>query len=201
MKKILLGCLLLITACQTATPTPAPSLFPTTTLPPTPIPDTQTPEPTPTLEPTPTPLPRYFTHQFDSSLAGWVILQAGNDSFPISPRENSVFALKWIHNISCTSSGADYGRMFTRIQFTSASAPPPGLPLHEENGWFEYNVSVAHITCFGGKWLSVGIADYLPMLTVHRRIGQRRSATYWFNLNDKIGLPSTTILSRGCFAP
>ncbi len=92
MKKLLLiGCLVLITSClspsggQTATPTPEPSLFPTETLPPsspTPIPASPTPEPTLTPEPTPTPLPRLFTNDFNSSLAGWVILQAGNESVP-----------------------------------------------------------------------------------------------------------------------
>src|ERR1044071_9420634 len=90
MKKILLfGCIILITACQSATPTSVAPLFPTATVPPTPIPFTETPAPTPTLEPTPTPFPQFFTDEFDGSLAGWVILQAGNDAAPNIKNENS----------------------------------------------------------------------------------------------------------------
>src|SRR6266545_2976567 len=89
MKKLLIGCLILITACQQATPTPVAPLFPTETPPPTPIPITDTPAPTPTLEPSPTSFPQFFTNEFDSSLAGWAILQAGNDSAPNVNTENS----------------------------------------------------------------------------------------------------------------
>src|SRR5436190_24048025 len=93
MKKLfLLGCFLLITACTpAATPTPVAPLFPTATMSAsrTPIPVANTPQATPTLEPTLTPLPRLFTEEFDSSLAGWVILQAGNDAVPNVKTENS----------------------------------------------------------------------------------------------------------------
>ena len=97
MKKILLGCLILITsACQTATPAPTPSPAPTVTVPasPTPVPATNTPELTPTLEPTATPLPRFFTNDFDSSLAGWVTLQAGNDGVPKIETNDSTLRLQ-----------------------------------------------------------------------------------------------------------
>ena len=58
-KHLILGCLILLTACQSAAATPATSLFPTPTLPAsqTPVPVTNTPQPTPTLEFTPTPAP------------------------------------------------------------------------------------------------------------------------------------------------
>src|SRR5262245_42890260 len=96
MKKLLLGCLLLITSCQNATLTPEASLFSTATplASRTPIPDTHTPEPTPTFEPSPTSLPRFFTNEFDSSLAGWVMLQAGNESIPNVATENGALLLQ-----------------------------------------------------------------------------------------------------------
>ncbi len=96
MKKtiLLLGCLILITACQPATPTPLAPLFPTATSLPTAIPLTDTPTATPTLEPSATPFPQFFTDEFDASLAGWVILQAGNDSVPNIKAENSRLLLQ-----------------------------------------------------------------------------------------------------------
>src|SRR5262245_61832282 len=97
MKKILIiGCLILITACQPATATqiPEPSIFPTSTLPPTPIHPTLTPEPTSTPAPSPTPFPRLFTNEFDSSLEGWVILQAGNEAVPNIKNEDSTLILQ-----------------------------------------------------------------------------------------------------------
>src|SRR5215510_13260516 len=95
MKKLLLGCLILITACQPATPTLAPSFFPTSTLPPSPIPVTVSPEPLPTLENSPTPFPHFFTNEFDdNSLEGWVILQAGSESVPNIKTENNSLILE-----------------------------------------------------------------------------------------------------------
>src|ERR1043165_9721072 len=96
MKKtlLLLGCLILFTACQPATPTPSTPLFSTATSLPTAVPLTNTPAPTPTLEPSATPFPQFFTNEFDSSLAGWVILQAGNDSVPNIKAENSRLLLQ-----------------------------------------------------------------------------------------------------------
>ena len=173
MKKIILiGCLILISACQPATPTPEPTLAPTATLPPTPVPATGTPEPTPTLEPTPTPLPRFFTNQFDSSLAGWVILQAGNDSVPNISTENSALRLEmdFPHTWLYVLYGAqDYADVHADTQFTNSALSPASMGLvcrySEENGWFEYNVSTdGTYNVLYGKWLSVGIADYLPVI-------------------------------------
>jgi hypothetical protein len=190
MKKIfLLGCLILITACQTTTvaPTPEPSLFPTETLPPTPIPDTQTPEPTPTFEFTPTPLPRFFTNQFDSSLAGWVILQAGNDSVPNIFTENSALRLQmdspytWHYALY---GAEDYADIHVETQFTNSALTPASAGLvcrySEENGWLEYNVSTdGTYNVLYGKWLAVGIADYLPIIDgSSREIGQSGEMQY-----------------------
>jgi hypothetical protein len=173
MKKILLfGCIILITACQSATPTPVAPLFPTATVPPTPIPFTETPAPTPTLEPTPTPFPQFFTDEFDGSLAGWVILQAGNDAAPNIKNENSRLIVQldapyiWVYSLY---GARDYDSVRVDARFVNNALSPASIGLicnySETDGWFEYNVSTDgtyHVLL--GKWLSTGIADYLPIL-------------------------------------
>ena len=173
MKKLLIGCLILITACQPATSTPAPFPSSTATLPAsqTPIPVTNTPEPTATLELSPTPFPRFFTDEFDSSLAGWVILQAGNESVPNTKTENSNFILQmdspfnWLYAIYTAQ---DYANVRINAQFTNQAGSPSSTGLicrySEEDGWFEYNVSTdGSYNLLYGSWLAVGIADYLPI--------------------------------------
>ena len=174
MKKLLLiGCLILITACQPATSTPAPLPSSTATPPATqtPIPFTVTPEPTATLALSPTPFPRFFTDEFDSSLAGWVILQAGNESVPNTKTENSNFIMQmdspfsWLYAIY---GAQDYANVRIDAQFTNQAGSPSSMGLicrySEENGWFEYNVSTdGSYNLLYGSWLAVGIADYLPI--------------------------------------
>jgi len=176
MKKLLLiGCLVFITSCQTATPTPEPSLFPTETpLPasPTPIPASQTPEPTPTLEPTPTPLPQYFTTKFDSSLAGWTILQAGNEAIPNISAENNTLRLQmdspytWLYVLY---GPFDYADVHLETEFINSALSPASAGLicrySETDGWLEYNVSTdGAYNILYGTWLDTGVADYLPIL-------------------------------------
>jgi len=174
MKKLLLiGCLILITACQPATSTPVALLFPTATVPPTPMPATVTPQPTPTLEPTPTPLPRLFTNEFDASLAGWVILQAGNDSTPDVKTENSNLILQmaspytWVYVLY---GAQDYENIRIDAQFVNQAGSPSAIGLicrySEVDGWLEYNVSTdGTYNVLYGQWLANGIADYLPILS------------------------------------
>lgn len=173
MKKILIfGCLILITACQSATPTPVAPLFPTATVSPTPIPFTETPAPTPTLEPTPTPFPQFFTDEFDGSLAGWVILQAGSDSTPNIKNENSRLIVEmdapytWVYSLY---GAQDYDSVRVDAKFVNNALSPASIGLicnySETDGWFEYNVSTdGTYTVLLGKWLSPGIADYLPVI-------------------------------------
>lgn len=175
MKQLFLGCLLLITACQTSTPNPTPtsetSLFPTSTPLSTFPTDTPTPEPTPTFEPSPTALPRFFTHEFDSSLAGWVILQAGNDSVPNTKTENGALLLQmdspftWLYALYGAQDYADV-RIDTQFQNRAGTPSSVGLVCRygEEQGWFEFNVSTdGTYNILYGKWLTVGIAEYLPV--------------------------------------
>ena len=172
MKKLLLiGCLSLISACQPATATPALLPTPTATFPPTPIPVTDTPAPTATLAPSPTPLPRFFTNEFDSVLEGWVTLQAGNDFVPNVRAENSNLILQmdspyaWVYTVYGAES---YANVRIDAQFENRAGSPSSTGLlcrySEENGWFEYNVSTdGTYNLLYGNWLTVGIADYLPI--------------------------------------
>jgi len=173
MNRLILGCLLLITACQTVTSTPVAPLFPTATLTLTAVPATNTPAPTSTLELTSTPLPRLFTNEFDSSLAGWVILQAGNEATPNVKIENSNLTLQmdspftWVYAVY---GAQDYENIRVDAQFINRAGNPASIGLicrySETDGWLEYNISTdGTYNLLYGKWLSSGIADYLPILS------------------------------------
>ncbi|HSG43362.1 MAG TPA: hypothetical protein VLA72_09435 [Anaerolineales bacterium] len=185
MKKLLLiGCLIFITSCQTTTPTLEPSSFPTATLPPsspTPILASPTPEPTLTPEPTSTPLPQYFTTNFDSSLAGWVILQAGNAAAPTISGENHTLRLQmdapytWLYVLY---GPFDYADVYMETTFVNSALTPASAGLicryNEEAGWFEYNISSDGVyNVLYGTWLDTGVADYLPIVDgVYKEIKQ-----------------------------
>jgi len=178
MKKFLIGCLiLLITACQSATPTPAPLPIPTATVPVTPtptvVPVTNTPVPTPTIESSPTPLPRLFTNEFDAPLAGWTILQTGNEVPPIVKTEGSSLVLQmdspftWAYAVYDPQEYADI-RIDARFANQAGSPAAIGLICRysETDGWLEYNVySDGTYSVLYGQWLASGIADYLPVLS------------------------------------
>jgi hypothetical protein len=177
MKKLLLiGFLLLTSACQTAATaptTPAPLPSSTATLRPTLIPATQTSEPTPTLEPSPTPLPRFFTNEFDSSLAGWVTLQAGNDALPNISVEGGDLLIRmdspytWVYALY---GAEEYEEIRVDAQFVNNALSPSSIGLvcrySEENGWFEYNLTTdGTYNVLYGRWLAVDIAEYTPILS------------------------------------
>ena len=174
MKKLFIGCLIFfVTACQPGTSTSVAPLFPTATVPPTSIPNTVTPQSTATLEFTPTAFPRFFTDEFDSSLAGWVILQAGNESTPNIKTENSSLILQmdspytWVYAVY---GAQDYEGVRIDAQFTNQAGSPASIGLvcrySESDGWFEYNVSTdGTYNVLYGQWLENGIADYLPILS------------------------------------
>lgn len=183
-KRLLMGLFLLLTsACQTVTPTAAPALPPTATatLPPTPIPATAAPEATSTPEPPPTPLPRFFTHEFDTSLAGWVILQAGNETLPNVSLENSALRLQmdapysWLYALYSPEKYAD---VYIETEYINSALSPASAGLvcrySETDGWLEYNVLTdGTYNVLYGKWLDTGIADYLPVIDgSSKEIGQ-----------------------------
>lgn len=171
---ILFGCLFLITACQpaVAAQTPAPILSPSATVPPTAVPATATPAPTFTPAPSVTPFPQFFTNEFDSSLEGWVILQAGNESTPNIRNENSRLFLEmdapytWVYALY---GAQDYDNVRVDTKFVNNAMSPASIGLicnySETDGWLEYNVTTdGTYNVLFGKWLSNGVADYLPVL-------------------------------------
>lgn len=192
MKKILLGCLLLLSACQTSTSTPAPAMPPTSTStpPPSPVPATFTPEPTHTPAPSPTPFPRLFTDEFDAALAGWSVLQGGNESAPDVRTENGALLLQmdspyaWFYTLYGAHTYADVriDAQFTNRALTPASA---GLLCRysEEEGWFEFNVSTdGTYNVLFGRWLEVGVVEYLPIASGSSNAIQPSGATQTIGL-------------------
>jgi hypothetical protein len=176
MKKLLIGCLIFITACQSATPTPLAVPSPTATITATHTPTlvmTDTPVSTPTLEFTPTPLPRLFTNEFDSPLEGWLILQTGNDAAPKVNAENSNLTLQmdspftWVYAVY---GAQEYADIRVDARFTNQAGSPASIGLicrySETDGWLEYNVySDGTYSVLYGQWLANGIANYLPVLS------------------------------------
>jgi hypothetical protein len=174
MKKLLIVLLLFVTACQTATPTPAPSLFPTETPSPTSVPVTDTPTLTFTPEPTTTPFPKFFTTEFDSdaSLTAWVILQGGNEAVPnVAVKDNRLFVqvdgpFTWVYSLY---GAEDYDTVQLTTKFVNNAMSPASAGLicrySDTDGWLEYNVtSDGTYNVLYGKWLSSGVADYLPVV-------------------------------------
>jgi hypothetical protein len=188
MKKIFfLAFVILITACQPATPTPVAPLSSTATVPATQttIPVTDTPQPTLTPEFTPTPLPRFFTDEFDVSPAGWDILQAGSEATPTIRNENSHLILQmdapynWVYAVY---GAQDYGDIRVDAQFTNQAGSPASIGLvcrySETHGWLEYNVSTdGTYSLLYGNWLASGIADYFPIMDGGSNLIQPSGAT------------------------
>lgn len=174
MKKLLvLGGLILISACQPATPTSVTLPSPTATLPasPTPIPATVTSQPTPTPEFTATPFPRLFTDELDALSTSWTILQSGSGAVPGVRNENSTLILQmdspytWSYAIY---GAQDYEDIRIEAQFTNQAGSPASIGLicrySEADGWFEYNVSTdGTYNILYGQWLATGVADYYPI--------------------------------------
>ncbi len=180
-KRILLLGFLLLTACNVPVATPAASLLPTAAFSPTPVPATVPPQPTATVAPsqsptpefTATPLPRFFTDEFDSSPAGWEILQAGSAAAPSLKTENSALFLQmdtpftWAYALYGTQ---NYEDVRIEAQFANQAGSPASIGLicrySESDGWFEYNVLTdGTYSLLYGKWLASGVVDYFPIVS------------------------------------
>lgn len=177
MKKFLIGCILFLPACQQGASTPEVTFLPTSTIPPssTPtfLPATDTPQPTPTTEPSLTPLPRLFTDEFDSALAGWSLLQSGNEAAPALKTEKGSLILQmdapfvWAYAVYDPQA---YDNIRIDARFTNQAGSPASIGLicryNETDGWLEYNVSTdGTYSVLYGRWLASGVADYFPVLT------------------------------------
>lgn len=174
MKKLLLIGFIFITACQPAVAIPTSTLSPSATVSPsqTPILFTDTPQPTATQTLQPTPLPRLFTDEFDSPLAGWTILHSGNETAPSIQTENSNLILQmdspyvWAYAVYDAQS---YDNIRIDAWFTNQAGSPASIGLvclySETDGWLEYNLSTdGTYSLLYGNWLSSGIANYLPIM-------------------------------------
>jgi len=165
------------------------------------------PAPTPTLEPSPTPFPQFFTNEFDSSLAGWVILQAGNDSVPNIRTENSRLFLQmdapytWVYALYGPQ---DYDNIRVDTKFVNNAMSPASIGLicnySDTDGWLEYNVSTdGTYNVLFGKWLSNGVADYLPVLNGSSNQVQQSGAEQQIGMtcsNGNLGLYINEALIR-----
>ena len=173
MKKLLLiGCLILITACQSADSTPVPESTPTTAALHTPAPATSTPAiPTPTDIPPPTPIPRYFTDDFTSLSSYWEFFQTGGTFTPSAVFENERLRVDipsadtwWmgIHNAHT------YADVSIRAKVSAGPSGAVGLVCRysEAFGWYEFNVaSDGTYNVLYGKWLAPEVAQYIPLVT------------------------------------
>lgn len=190
MKKIilLLGCLTLTAACQSAAPTPTPESTPATTHPPTPIPATTTSTFTPAPAVTQIPPPLYFTDEFDTASSFWQFFQTGGTAVPLTAFENGALRIDisaphtWylgIHNAHT------YSNVFVTAKSSAAPTGSIGLVCRydESKGWFEFNVaSDGTYSVLFGQWLATDIALYKPIATDSIRHFDAG------NLNYEIGL-------------
>ena len=101
-----------------------------------------------------------------------MILQAGNDGVPNISNDNSHLVLQmdspytWLYALY---SPQDYSNIRIDVQFENRALTPASAGLicrySDEDGWFEYNISTdGTYNVLYGSWLSVGIAEYLPIM-------------------------------------
>jgi hypothetical protein len=173
MKKLLFGCLILITACQSATATPqalesSTPIAPTQT-PPPPATATMTFTPAPTL--TPTPLPLFFTEEFNTDLGAWTSFQTGGAEAPTVNLENDLLRIdfsspnNWYYAIH---NAHEYSGVSVSAKFSGTPTGSLGVicDYSETKGWYEFNLaSDGTYSVLFGQLLAQGVAQYLPIAT------------------------------------
>lgn len=169
MKKFLLGCFLLLSACQGTSPTPIKESTSTAALPPSPEPATATVTFTPAPTFTSTPVPLYFTEDFNSpDTSAWASFQTGGENPPALRIENGLLRFdlassdSWYYAIHTTH---EYEDVSISAKF---SGPPTGstglICRYSESGWYEFNIaSDGTYNVLFGQSLGDGIANYLPI--------------------------------------
>ncbi len=171
MKKLflLIGCLALTSACQSATPTPQAESTPaaaTPTQPPTAT-ATMTFTPAPTL--TPTSVPLFFTDEFNSDLGAWVSFQTGGAEAPSVKLENDFLSIDlstpdtWYYAIH---NAHEYSGVFISAKFSGTPTGSLGVicNYNESKGWYEFSLaSDGTYSILFGQWLAEGIAQYTPI--------------------------------------
>jgi len=174
MKKLLLGCLILITACQSGTKIFTAESTPTVTIQAPPEPTTATmtftPVPTASITSTPTAVPLYFTEEFNADLGAWTFFQTGGEISPSTTLENGMLRVDissphtWYSGIHNSNT---YKDVSISTKFTGASSGSMGLICrYSESGWYEFNIgSDGTYSVLAGQWLSDGVGQYLPIAT------------------------------------
>jgi hypothetical protein len=168
MKKLLIGCLILLTACQSVSSTPTAEPSPTATL----QPPTETATATTTFTPAPTftstPVPMYFTDEFNTDMNSWVSFQTSGDAAPTVALANDTLQVgisspdTWYYAVHDPHK---YQNVFISAKFTVAPSGSAGLICnYSESGWYEFNVaSDGSYSILLGQMLSDGIAQYTPI--------------------------------------
>ena len=178
MKKIIIiGLLLLTSACNLGVPSPTAEVsLPATeteTLLPLPQPVTETPTIvfTETAVPTLAPPPRFYTEEFDAASPYWEFLQAGGVTSPVTSFENGSLRVDfsspdtWFVGAVTTHS---YSNVFVRARTSFSPNGSAGVICRysAENGWYEFNASnTGGYSVLLGQWLAPDVVKYIPVLT------------------------------------
>lgn len=172
MKKILLiGCLLLISACNlpVSSPTADSASAETPLSSPTADESTQSPSIAETAVPAVEPPPLYFIDELDAVTPFWEFHQTGGMQLPAPSIQNGALRIDiaspdtWligIHNVHL------YTNVFIRAKTSISPSGSAGLICrYSENGWYEFNVSNdGSYSVLLGQWLSTEIVKYMPII-------------------------------------
>lgn len=172
MKKIIiLGCLLLTSACNMPVPAASAESTHTATLLSSPESGStpQTAAPTEALPATPTPPALYFTEEFDAPSPYWEFLQAGGATDLTPSIENGSLRIDtsspdtWFVGVHTAHS---YANVFVRAKATISPSGSVGLICrYSTDGWYEFNAAAdGTYSVLLGQWLSPGVAKYIPII-------------------------------------
>ena len=185
-KLILIGCLTVTVACQSATPPVESTPRAVTLTPPAPATATLVGSTTPTASPP----PLYFTEEFDTASSFWEFFQTGGmDTPPLTSFENGILRIDmpasdtWIL-------GIHNAHTYSNILLTAKSSASPtgsiGLVCRYDGskGWFEFNIaSDGTYSVLIGQWLAPGVAQYKPIDTNQTRQLEAGKLDYEFGLS------------------
>jgi hypothetical protein len=189
---LLIGCLTLTVACQSASATPHLGEASTTmtatqtSLPSATVTMTRTATSTPTLPHTPVPL--YFTEEFNTDLGAWASFQTGGAEESTANLENNFLRIDlplpdtWYYAIH---NAHEYSGVFVSAKFSGTPTGSLGVICNysESNGWYEFNVaSDGSYSILFGQWLAQGIAQYTPIAVDSSEYLQPGNLTYEIGL-------------------
>ena len=185
-KLILIGCLTVTVACQSATPPVESTPIAVTLTPPAPATATLVGSTTPTASPP----PLYFTEEFDTASSFWEFFQTGGmDTPPLTSFENGILRID-IPAYDTWILGIHNAHTYSNILLTAKSSASPtgsiGLVCRYDGskGWFEFNIaSDGTYSVLIGQWLAPGVAQYKPIDTNQTRQLEAGKLDYEFGLS------------------